>query len=72
MIRAGFRPCRRVTFVSAKVTKTILARARPQGVPGPSPRIKMARELAPLRQLSPRGGIRGDGPVAPNAWKGKS
>jgi len=26
---AGFRPCRRVPFVSAKGTKTIFARARP-------------------------------------------
>ena len=50
----GFAPARRVTFVSAKVTKTISARSRPQGGPSAYAPNKMARELAPLKQLSPK------------------
>ena len=50
----GVAPTRRVPFVSAKGTKTISARARPQGGPSASAPNKMARELAPLKQPSPR------------------
>ncbi len=67
----GFAPARRGTFVSAKVPKTIFARARPQGGPSASAPNKMARELAALKQPSPMGPIRYSSSAAPNAWKGK-
>ena len=51
---AGFRPCRRGTFVSAKGPKTIFARARPHGGPSASVSNLMAQELAPLKQPSPK------------------
>ena len=54
LLNAGFRPCRRGPFVSAKVPKIIFARARPPGSSASAPN-KMARELAPLKQPSPRG-----------------
>ena len=79
----GFAPARRVTFVSAKVPKTILARARPlqpcseASSPGPlvhHPESRWLRnslrgEKPPLRSnsLRQRSRIRGGGPAAPNA-----
>ena len=68
IIYAGFRPCRRVTFVSAKVTKTISARARPCWIPPPPYRIKMAQELAPLKQPSPRSRFGTAAPPCTKAW----
>jgi len=76
----GFVPARRVTFVSAKVTKTIFACARPlrscseAGLRGPSASApnKMVRELALLKQPSPKGSIRGSGSAAPNAGEQKA
>ncbi len=61
----GFVPARRGTFVSAKVPKTILARARPQGGSSASVPNKMARELALLKQPSPERPIRDGGSAAP-------
>ncbi len=43
----GVAPTRRDTFVSAKVSKTISARARPQGGASASAPNKMVRELTP-------------------------
>ena len=40
------------------------ARARPSGFPAPPPRIKMAAQLAPLKQCSPEGSIRDSGSAA--------
>ncbi len=67
----GFVPARRVTFVSAKVTKTKFARARPQGGPSASAPNKMAQELAPLKQPSPKKPIRYYGSAAPNAGRAR-
>jgi len=67
LLNAGFRPCRRGTFVSAKVPKTISARARPQGGPSASVSNYMAAQLAPLKQCSPKSRIRYCGSAAPNA-----
>ncbi len=65
----GFAPARRGTFVSAKVPKTILARARPQGGPSASAPNKMAQELAPLKQPSPKKSIRYSTSAEPKASK---
>ena len=50
----GFAPARRGTFVSAKVPKTISARARPLWGAWSTAPNKMAQELAALKQPSPR------------------
>ena len=50
----GFVPARRGTFVSAKVPKTIFARARPHGGSSASAPNKMAQKLAALKQSSPK------------------
>ena len=63
----GFAPTRRVTFVSAKVTKTISARMRPQGGPSAYAPNNMARELAPLKQPSPKSRFGAPAPPHPKA-----
>ncbi len=67
----GVAPTRRGPFVSAKVSKTISARARPQGGPSASAPNKMAQELALLKQPSPKKPIRGSSSAAPNAVSSK-
>ncbi len=64
---AGFRPCRRPPFVSAKGGKTISARLRPHGGPSATAPNKMARELAPLKQLSPKSRFGAPAPPHPKA-----
>jgi len=65
----GVAPTRRVPFVSAKGTKTISARARPQGGPSASAPNKMAQELAPLKQPSPRSRFGAAAPPHPKAGR---
>ncbi len=71
----GVAPIRRDTFVSAKVSKTMSARLRPfrpcseqvlQGASAYAPN-KMARELAPLKQLSPKSRFGAQAPPHPKA-----
>ena len=66
----GFAPTRRVTFVSAKVTKTISARMRPQGGPSAYAPNNMARELAPLKQPSPKSRFGAPAPPHPKTSYG--
>jgi len=69
LIMRGFAPDRRVTFVSAKVTKTISARAWPYGFPRSENRILLAAELAPLKQSSPKSVIRFSRSATPKAGR---
>ena len=63
----GCRPIRRGPFVSAKGPKTISARLRPQWGPSAKAPNKMARELALLKQLSPRSRFGASAPPHPKA-----
>jgi hypothetical protein len=63
----GVAPKRRGTFVSAKVPKTIFARARPHGGSSASVPNKMARELAALKQPSPISRFGKEAPPRPKA-----
>jgi len=63
----GVAPTRRDTFVSAKVSKTISASVRPQGGSSASAPNKMARELAPLKQPSPKSRFGTAAPPHPKA-----
>ncbi len=65
----GVVPARRGTFVSAKVPKTIFARARPLWGNFAARPNQMARKLAPLKQSSPNSRIRYRGSAAPEGVK---
>ena len=67
---AGFRPRATRHFCFGKSAQNHFRPCAALRVPGPLPRIMMARELAPLKQPSPKSLIRGRGPAAPNAVSG--
>ncbi len=67
LLDAGFRPCRRGTFVSAKVPKTISARMRPLWGSSAYAPNKMVRALALLKQPSPRGRFVAPAPPHPKS-----